>query len=49
MAGYEYGGRRYPDRGSMLRASREHYSRLVNSGMSYMQAARTVGVSKQTG
>lgn len=33
----------------MLRARRDHYVRLVNSGMNYTQAARTVGVSKRTG
>jgi transposase, IS30 family len=46
---YRYRGATYATRKRMLAARRRHYVRLVMDGMSYTEAARTVGVSKRTG
>ncbi len=46
---YRYNGSTYATKNRMLAARRKHYVRLVMSGMSYTEAARTVGVSKRTG
>ena len=44
-----YEGVEYPSIRLAQRARREHYLRLVRSGMNFTQAARMVGVSKRTG
>ncbi len=47
--GYEYAGIAYERQGEMLVARRRHYVELVLAGMGYVEAARSVGVSKRTG